>query len=47
MDGCQTVPFGKHCQAFQDFGWASMQAIKYGPFITYKNSPTDFAFQTL
>ena len=47
MDGCQTVPFGKHSQAFQDFFWAMMQAVKYGPFIPYEYSATDFAFQTL
>jgi len=40
-------PFGKHSQAFQDFFWAMMQAVKYGPFIPYEYSATDFAFQTL
>jgi hypothetical protein len=47
MDGCQTVPFGKHSQAFQDLFWVMVQSIKYCPFILNKNGSTDFAFQAL
>jgi hypothetical protein len=47
MDGCQTVSFSKQRQAFQYLFWAMVQFIKYGPFISHKNTAAYFAFQTL
>jgi hypothetical protein len=47
MDRAKTIPFGYHCQAFEDLFGVMVPTIEHRPLVLHEDFLTGCTFQTL